>query len=224
MIISIIIPVLNEESSIKNLLQQLQLYRKQGHEVIVVDGGSHDETIIAAKSLADKVIQSDAGRSLQMNAGAAQATGDILWFLHADSVIYENALDKIQFHIQEQNKSWGRFNIKLSGSHFMFRIIEKLINLRSCLSGIATGDQGIFVKRNLFEQVGGYSALPLMEDINLSKKLKKVSAPVCVKVILITSSRRWEQKGILRTVLLMWRLRFLYWLGVSADKLAIQYR
>lgn len=224
MIISIIIPVLNEESSIKNLLQQLQGCRQQGHEVIVVDGGSQDKTIAVAESLADKVIQSEAGRANQMNAGVAQATGDILWFLHADTVIYENAINDIKFYLNEKNKGWGRFNVKLSGSHFMFRVIEKMMNLRSCLSSIATGDQGIFVKRKIFERVGGYPAQLLMEDIELSKKLKKISPYACVKNTIITSSRRWEQRGILPTVLLMWRLRFLYWLGVSADKLAGQYR
>jgi rSAM/selenodomain-associated transferase 2 len=159
-----------------------------------------------------------------MNAGAEKASGDVFWFLHADSIIYENAINNIQFYLNEKNKDWGRFNVKLSGSHFMFRVIEKMINLRSCLSSIATGDQGIFVKRTIFEQVGGYPAQPLMEDIELSKKLKKISPSACVKHAIITSSRRWEQKGILTTVLLMWRLRFLYWLGVSADKLASQYR
>ena len=224
MSISIIIPTLNEEIAIESLLQQLQPYRQQGHEVVVVDGGSKDKTIAMAESLADKVIQSEAGRTTQMNAGAEKGSGDVFWFLHADSIIYENAINNIQFYLNEKNKDWGRFNVKLSGSHFMFRIIERMMNLRSCISGIATGDQGIFVKRTIFEQVGGYPAQPLMEDIELSKKLKKISPSVCVKNVIITSSRRWEQKGILRTVLLMWRLRFLYWLGVSADKLAGQYR
>ncbi|MDH5601440.1 MAG: TIGR04283 family arsenosugar biosynthesis glycosyltransferase [Gammaproteobacteria bacterium] len=224
MLVSIIIPVLNEESSIKNLLQQLQPYRQQGHEVIVVDGGSNDDSVSISKLLADKVIHSEPGRAIQMNNGVAQAKSDILWFLHADTVLPLNTIEKILFYLNEESHAWGRFNVKLSGSHFLFRLIEKMINLRSCLSSIATGDQGIFVKREVFERVGGYSNLPLMEDIELSKKLKKISLAVCAKETLVTSSRRWEKKGILRTVFLMWRLRLLYWLGISADKLARQYR
>ncbi|MCW8899353.1 MAG: TIGR04283 family arsenosugar biosynthesis glycosyltransferase [Gammaproteobacteria bacterium] len=224
MFVSIIIPALNEESSIKNLLQQLQVSRQQGHEVIVVDGGSEDQTIAVSTLLADKVIQSDPGRAVQMNKGAVQASGDILWFLHADSVISENAIKNIQFNLNEQNKDWGRFNIKLSGLHYMFRIIEKMINFRSCLSSIATGDQGIFIKRKIFDDVGGYSNIPLMEDIDISKKLRAQSRSVCIKETLTTSSRRWEKNGILSTILLMWRLRFLYWLGISADKLVSQYK
>ena len=222
MFISIIIPTLNEEVAIQTLLQQLQIYRQQGHEIIVVDGGSTDKTVSISKSLADKVITSEAGRATQMNNGAKQSTNNVLWFLHADTLIPDNVIESIQESLIENN--WGRFDIKLSGSHFLFRIIEKMINPRSCISGIATGDQGIFVRRELFESVNGYSEIPLMEDVELSKNLKKVSSPVCIKEMLTTSSRRWEQKGILSTVLLMWRLRFLYWLGVSAAKLATLYK
>lgn len=224
MFVSIIIPVLNEEDSIKRLLQQLQLYREQGYEVVVVDGGSEDKTIAISKLLADKVIQSEPGRAVQMNTGATHARGDILWFLHADTLIPDKTVEKIQYQLNENNKDWGRFNIKLSGKKILFRIIEKMINLRSCITSIATGDQGIFIKRKAFDEVGGYSDIPLMEDIDISKKLRTRSRSVCIKETLITSSRRWEKNGILSTVLLMWRLRFLYWLGVSADKLASQYK
>lgn len=222
MLISIIIPVLNEEGSIKNLLQQLQSYRQQGHEIIVVDGGSEDNTFAVSKLLADKTIESQPNRSTQMNRGTEYASHDILWFLHADSLIPENAVGKIQMALNKKN--WGRFNISLSGTSWMFRIIENMINLRSCITGIATGDQGLFMKREIFEVVQGYSNLPLMEDIDLSKKLKRISTPVCLKDKIITSSRRWEKHGILKTVLLMWQLRFLYWFGVSADKLAQKYK
>ena len=222
MFVSIIIPTLNEEATISSLLQQLQSYRQQGHEVIVVDGGSNDNTVLISKVLADNVIQSDAGRAIQMNSGAAQAHGDALWFLHADSILPDNATEIIQQALEDND--WGRFNIKLSGTHILFRLIEKMMNLRSCICGIATGDQGIVVKKQKFEQIQGYPNIPLMEDIELSKNLKLISKPVCIKEILTTSSRRWEKKGIFATVLLMWKLRFLYWLGVSADKLVKQYK
>jgi len=222
MLISIIIPVLNEENNIQNILQQLQIYRQQGHEVIVVDGGSTDNTFPMAEPLVDKFIHADAGRGVQMNCGAMQAQGDVLWFLHADTIIPDNAAELIQQALN--NNDWGRFNVTLSGAHIFFRVIEKMMNARSCITGVATGDQGIFVKKEKFELVEGYSEIPLMEDIELSKKLKTLSQPVCIKEKIITSSRRWEQKGILSTVFLMWQLRFLYWLGVSAKKLAALYK
>lgn len=222
MLVSIIIPTLNEEGSINRLLQQLQMYRQQGHEVIIVDGGSKDNTCSISKKLSDKLIESNPGRAAQMNTGAEEASNNILWFLHADTFLPENAIEPIQKTLIHYD--WGRFNIKLSGSNSLFRIIEKMINLRSCFVGIATGDQGIFVKRETFKRVNGYSILPLMEDVDLSKKLKIISKPACLKERLITSSRRWERNGILSTVFLMWRLRFLFWIGVSADKLAVQYR
>ena len=222
MFISIIIPTLNEENVIQTFLQQLQQFRTQGHEVIVVDGGSSDRTVSVATELSDKVINSESGRAVQMNNGASQSRNDILWFLHADTVISDQSVVQIQQAINKSN--WGRFNVKLSGSNILFRLIEFMMNIRSCLTGVATGDQGIFVKRKTFESVGCFSNLPLMEDIDLSKKLIKISKPACIKNTLITSSRRWEERGILSTVVLMWRLRFLYWFGVSANKLAAQYK
>ena len=222
MLVSIIIPVFNEEDSIKELLHQLQAYRQQGHEIIVVDGGSVDNTISISEPLADKVIKSTSGRALQMNNGVAQAKNDILWFVHADTVLPENAIEVIQKALIKNN--WGRFNVNLSGSNVLFRLIEHMMNIRSCITGIATGDQAIFVKRKIFELVNGYSNLPIMEDVDLSKKLKKLSKPACIKERLTTSSRRWEKNGILSIVFLMWKLRLLYWLGVSADKLTEQYK
>ena len=222
MFISIIIPALNEEDSIKPLLQQLQKIREQGHEVIVVDGGSADKTVSLSELLADKVIASSAGRAIQMNKGASGSKNDILWFLHADSLIPEDAIKHIQQALN--NKPWGRFNIHLSGKNIVFRIIGSMMNLRSCLTGMVTGDQGIFIDKLLFNKTGGFPNIPLMEDIAMSKNLNKRSRPACVKVKLITSGRRWEKNGILSTVFLMWKLRFLFWIGVSADKIALQYK
>jgi len=222
MFVSIIIPVLNEEQSINALLQQLQSYRLQGHEIIVVDGGSQDETIKVAKSLCDQLISSEAGRARQMNKGAELSKNEILWFLHADTIIPDESVESIQQALSEND--WGRFDIHLSGTHFLFRIIEKMINIRSCVFSIATGDQGIFLKRSIFKTVNGYSNIPLMEDVELSKKLKKISRAVCLNNKLTTSSRRWEKNGILITVFLMWKLRFLYWLGMSAKRLSLQYK
>lgn len=220
--VSVIIPVINEEKNIRSCLDALQLYRKQGHEVIVVDGGSEDQTCNIAEALADKVVKSEKGRAKQMNNGAVIANHEALWFLHADTLITENAISKIETALV--NNDWGRFNVKLSGSHWLFRIIETMMNVRSCMTGIATGDQGIFVKRDIFKSVKTYSEIPLMEDIELSRKLKKISRPVCLKEVLTTSSRRWEEKGIMQTVFLMWKLRLLYFMGVSAEKLAQHYK
>ena len=173
MSISIIIPTLNEEESIGILLQQLQDYRKQGHEIIIVDGGSKDRTISISESLADIVIKSQPGRANQMNKGAAHSSFDVLWFLHADTLVPDKSVANIEQALNSYD--WGRFNITLSGTHVLFRIIEKMINIRSSMTGIATGDQGIFVKRQTFETIGGYFELPLMEDVELCKKLKALS-------------------------------------------------
>jgi rSAM/selenodomain-associated transferase 2 len=222
--ISIIIPTLNEAEHIKSTLMCLEPIRMDGHEVIVVDGGSKDATVNEVKSRADIVITSAPGRALQMNAGARQATGDVLWFLHADSQVSRVAAEQILLALKNQNNYWGRFNIRLSGKHILFRIVELLMNLRSRLTGIATGDQGIFVRRDCFEAIGGFSKIPLMEDIEISRRLKKWSWPCCIHDTIKTSSRRWEEYGILSTVLLMWRLRLAYAFGVSPEKLAHEYK
>ena len=221
--ISIIIPVRNEAANIGRLLCALQAYRDRGHEVIVVDGGSADDTVIIAKSLADTVMQTTAGRSKQMNAGSDQAKGDVLWFLHADSELPEQADELIINAVTAGTFTWGRFDVRLSGRKILLRVVEKMMNLRSRLTGVATGDQGIFISRKLFEQVGGYPDQLLMEDIALCKELKKYQSPVSLREIMVTSSRRWEKNGVIRTILLMWALRAAYYFGVPADKLALRY-
>ena len=223
--ISIILPVLNEEAHIVACLNVLQPLRGAEGELIVVDGGSRDRTLALAEPLADRVIGGSHGRAAQMNAGAGQASGAILWFLHADSLPPMDAVARIQAALARPDRCWGRFDVRLSGRHPLLRVVEALMNIRSRLTGIATGDQGIFVRRNLFERVGGYPLIALMEDIALSRLLKRQGRPVCLRQRLTTSSRRWEQDGILRTILLMWRLRLAYFFGADPNQLArIYYR
>lgn len=221
--ISIIIPVLNEEQSLSEALSRLQSIRQSGHELIIVDGGSHDHSLAIAQDKADSVIVSSAGRALQMNVGAAVATGDIYLFLHADTELPETTAQLIS-SLRQRKNLWGRFDIRLSASKTIFRLIEYLVNLRSRLTSIATGDQAIFVERELFNKVGGFPEIALMEDVAFCKLLKKISRPVCLKQKVITSSRRWEQNGVVKTVLLMWKLRLYYFFGVSPEKLSQLYR
>lgn len=221
--ISIIIPALNEAAQITAVLQALAPLRCRGHEVIVVDGGSSDGTPALAAPLADQVLYAAKGRALQMNVGAHAATGDVLWFLHADTVPPPDADETILAALAHGNRGWGHFNVRLSGAGILLRIVATLMNRRSRLFGIATGDQGLFVQRELFERAGGFPEIPLMEDIALSRMLKKHSRPACVAQELVTSSRRWEQRGTWRTILLMWRLRLAYFLGADPRQLAGQY-
>jgi len=221
--LSIIIPALNEADIIESTLIQLQDLRACHHEVIVVDGGSHDNTIELATPLTDKIIQAGEGRARQMNAGVSQATGDVYWFLHSDTIIPRDADKLIQLSLTK-NKQWGRFNIRLSGKNIIFRVIEFMMNVRSCMTGIATGDQGIFVKHAAFTKISGYKSISLMEDIDISSRLLAMfGRPACIKSRLITSSRRWEKQGIVKTMVLMWRLRLAYFFGANPDKLAKRY-
>jgi len=219
--LSIIIPALNETKTITSTLIALQGLRQGGHEVILVDGGSTDDTVSLAEGLVDQIVYAKPGRAGQMNAGARHAWGETLLFLHADTLLPEGTVAIISNALSTHE--WGRFNIRLSGTNPLFRIIERMINWRSCLSGIATGDQAIFLAKSLFDKLGGYAELPLMEDIELSIRLKAYGRPACVRPALITSSRRWEENGIIKTVLLMWRLRWAYYRGIPAAVLAKEY-
>jgi rSAM/selenodomain-associated transferase 2 len=221
--ISIIVPALNEEGAIKSVLDALQPARAEGHEVIVVDGGSADRTIAVAASAADHVIEAARGRARQMNAGAAAASGEIFWFLHADTRPPRNAIQLIQDSWRDKADGWGRFDVRLSGAHPLLRVVERMMNWRSRLTGIATGDQGMFVTRGLFEAAGCFPDLPLMEDIAFSCALKRHGKPMCLSQQVETSSRRWERDGVLRTVMLMWRLRLAYALGADPNELARSY-
>ncbi len=220
--VSIIVPTFNEADNIVATLRPLQTLRQQGYEIIIADGGSNDGTIELARPLADRVINAGKGRARQMNSGAQQAHGDALLFLHADTLLPDNAIELIQANLQ--TKPWGRFDVQLSGKQPLLKIIALMMNWRSRLSGIASGDQAIFIKRTLFESIGGYADIPLMEDIDISKRLKQHSHPACIKTKLTTSSRRWEQNGIVKTIFLMWRLRLAYFFGARPEQLARRYR
>ena len=222
-LLSIIVPCLNEAAGIADSLATLAPLRARGAEVVVVDGGSTDETVERAAPHADAVIHAPRGRAGQMNAGAARARGEILLFLHADTLLPEAADALIIDGLKRQRRGWGRFDVTIAGRHPLLRLVGAAMNLRSRLTGIATGDQAIFVTRSLFTAAGGYPDIPLMEDIALSKRLKRFGRPLCVRHRLTTSGRRWERRGVLRTILLMWRLRLAYWLGADPGKLALRY-
>ena len=221
--LSIIVPCLNEAKGIVNALDALALLRARGAEVIVVDGGSDDGTAERAAPHADCVLSAPRGRASQMNAGAARARGEILLFLHADSRLPESADALIVEGLKRLRRGWGRFDVAIAGGGLPLRVVARLMNARSRLTGIATGDQGIFVTRSLFMAAGGYPEIALMEDIALCKRLKRFGPPLCLRHRLITSGRRWEQRGVVRTILLMWRLRLAYWLGADPGKLAVRY-
>ena len=222
--LSIIVPCLNEATHIGATLAVLQALRSRGAEVILVDGGSEDQTVQLAEAYVDAVIHSAPGRAVQMNAGADMASGRLYWFLHADTIPDADALERIQALAKTSGALWGRFRVRFEHPALIFKCIAWLMNSRSCLTAVATGDQGIFVSRELFRQAGGLEDIPLMEDIALSKALRKLQQPLCGCKTITTSSRRWEQGGILRTILLMWTLRTAYALGADPVKLAQRYR
>lgn len=223
MSLSVIIPALNEAEHIATTLDSLQPLRRRGAEIIVVDGGSDDGTMELARSGADRVLTAARGRARQMNAGAAAASGEILCFLHADSRLPEGADGLMIDGLARSRRSWGRFDVHIAGRHPLLRVIARMMNWRSRFTGVATGDQGLFVTRSLFEAAGHFPEIALMEDIAFSRQLKIYGAPLCIAHRLTTSGRRWEKHGVWRTMLLMWRLRLAYWLGADPDSLARQY-
>ncbi len=222
--LSIIVPVLDEGERIAGALDDLDDLRALGVEVVVVDGGSRDATVQRARMRADRVIAAPRGRAVQMSAGAAQASGTVLLFLHADTRLPPEAERLVLDGLARSNRSWGRFDVSIEGQHPLLKLVAFSMNLRSRLTGIATGDQAMFVTRAAFEAAGGFPQVPLMEDIALSKALKRIGRPLCLRERVVTSGRRWETHGIWRTTLLMWRLRFLYFLGADPAALARRYR
>ena len=219
--LTIVLPVLNEAAIVVAALQSLAPLRARGAEIIVADGGSHDGTARLAEPLADRIITVRRGRGAAMNAGAALGTGDALLFLHADTALPDGAGRLIDAALAR--RAWGRFDLRIAGRHPLFAVIARMINWRSRATGIATGDQAIFVSRKAFEAVGGFPDLPLMEDIAISRRLKRLCRPFCIATPVVTSGRRWEHNGVLSTILLMWRLRLSYYLGIKPALLAELY-
>lgn len=221
--LSIIIPALNEAANLPLLLAQLAPLRARGAQVIVADGGSRDGSPELLADLAQWLL-APRGRARQMNAGAAIASGEVLWFVHADSQLPADADQLIAAALSNGQHCWGRFDVAISGRPWMLKVVARMINWRSSLSGIATGDQGIFLLRSTFESLGGFAELPLMEDVQLCTQLRRISKPACIRQRLTTSGRRWETRGVWRTIWLMWRLRWAYWRGVPIEQIAEAYR
>ena len=217
--LSIIIPVLNEGSILEARLRALQFVRAEGAELIVIDGGSTDDSVRIAEPLCTQLCQSKPGRATQMNQGAARAQGEYLLFLHADTVLSKDCLDALLAALASR-PVWGRFDVSIEGAHPLLPLTAAMMNWRAKWTSVATGDQGIFVSTERFRALGGFPEMPLMEDVALSKMLRRVERPARVSASLLTNGRRWDQGGWLRTVLRMWGLRFAYWSGINAQTLA----
>jgi rSAM/selenodomain-associated transferase 2 len=218
----IVMPVLNEAETLALRLSELQRFRQRGARLVVVDGGSEDDTLTIARTHADLAFVAPCGRAAQMNAGAAACPADVLLFLHADTALPEHA-DALVRRATLGPFAWGRFDVRIDSTRPIFRVVEALMNCRSRWTGIATGDQALFVRHDLFRSLGGFPDIPLMEDIALSRMLKRRGPPACLNERVTTSARRWEQHGVWRTILLMWRLRLAYFLGADPKRLAIRY-
>jgi rSAM/selenodomain-associated transferase 2 len=221
--LAIIVPVLDEAARIETCLAALAPLRVRGARVIVVDGGSADDTVARAQPQADLVVRAARGRARQMNAGAAQADAAVLLFLHADTTL-PTAADRAIADARANGARWGRFDVTIFGRSPWLRVVAWLMNLRSRLTGICTGDQAIFVERALFDALGGYADVPLMEDIDFSRRARAVAAPAALQARVVTSGRRWDERGAWRTIWQMWTLRWRYWRGTDAAALAREYR
>jgi rSAM/selenodomain-associated transferase 2 len=223
--IAVVVPVLNEALALPHLLSTLTALRDTAQadlEIIFADGGSTDDTVALIKNAHLRVIASPKGRAWQMNAGAAITTGEALLFLHADTQLPQNALEAISSCLAN-TQCWGRFDVHIAGKPWMLSVVSQMMNWRSRLSGIATGDQAIFMTRSAFGAVGGFPEQALMEDIEISRRLRRLSRPACISSPAITSGRRWEKRGVWATIFLMWRLRWSYWRGQSPQQLAQLY-
>ena len=221
--LSIIIPMLNEMEQLPSLLSYLQSFNRDTCEIIFVDGGSEDGSLAYVQQQGFIAVRYLKGRARQMNKGAQVATGKLLLFLHADTFLPQDAYDSLLRQVSTKTV-WGRFDVNITGKSPLFKMIAWFINERSRFSGIATGDQGIFVRADTFQIVSGFPDQLLMEDVEICTRLKKIAPPVCLRQQLTTSGRRWQERGIWRTIFLMWKLRYFYWRGIPADKVAQLYR
>lgn len=220
---SLIIPVLNEAGQIESRLKALQRLREQGFELLVVDGGSTDGSQELARPLVDELLVSPPGRARQMNTGAASANGDWLVFLHLDTTLPDTADASLAALSSSGAGEWGWFDVRLDNTRWPYRLIGSCMNLRARLTRVCTGDQTLVVRSTVFNELGGFPPLPLMEDVAMSKLLRRRTRPRVLQPPVTTSSRRWERQGYLRTIVLMWRLRLLYFLGVSPERLVRLY-
>ena len=220
---SIIVPVLNEEVFLTRYLNVFRRFLNDGHEIIIIDGGSSDNSARLTQELGCKVLISKPSRGLQQHVGALQSENEILLFLHADTNLPNDAFSLIHQALKSSNKSWGRFDVSFSNSSLIYKIIAWMMNKRSCLTGIVTGDHIIFTTRSSYFKSGGFADIPIMEDIDISKRLKLISKPICLKHKVVTSSRKWEQQGVSKTIIKMWCLRTLFFFGVSSKRLARLY-
>jgi rSAM/selenodomain-associated transferase 2 len=221
--LSIIVPALDEAAGIAAALTALAPLRRRDCEVIVVDGGSRDGTADLARPLADRVVTAPRGRATQMNAGAAIAQADVLLFLHADTRLPADADRRVRDGLARSGRAWGRFDVRIEGRHPLLALIAGAMNLRSRLTGIATGDQAMFMTRAAFAAAGGFPDIALMEDVAFSARLKALGRPLCLRERVVTSGRRWESRGVIATIALMWRLRLAYYFGAKPAALAKQY-
>lgn len=221
--LSIIIPTLNEENFLTSQQDSFKSFIDDGHEILVIDGGSKDKTMKIANFIGCKTFATKASRGHQLHYGAEKSNNEHLLFLHADTLLPSNAAELINNALTPANKHWGRFNVRFSNTKLIFQIIAWFMNKRSYLTGISTGDQALFVKRKSYFSCGGFPNFPIMEDIEITKRLKKIAFPVCIPNEAISSSRKWENNGVFKTILKMWWLRLLFFFGVSPDKLANLY-
>ena len=221
--ISIIIPALNEEKILMKQQDKLTNLLHEGHEVILVDGGSKDKTVSIADNLGITTIVTKPSRGYQLKIGSHLSSKDILLFLHIDTSLSDDGVNSVQEAMSDPRNYWGRFNIKFDNKKMIYRMIAFFMNKRSCLTGSVTGDHAMFIRKDAYMKCGGFSDIPIMEDIEICKRLRKISAPVCLKVEVITSCRKWEHDGILLTILKMWSLRLFYFLGINPNKLAKLY-
>jgi rSAM/selenodomain-associated transferase 2 len=217
--LSIVIPALDEAANLARVLPGL-VAREPAAEVLVVDGGSADDSrAVVTRTPSVRWLPAPRGRARQMNAGARAARGDVLLFLHADTVLPDGAGAAILAALTDPDVAGGRFDVRLDSRRPLLALVGWLMNRRSRLTGICTGDQGIFVRRTVFEALGGYPDIPLMEDVELTRRLKRHGRLVALPLRVVTSARKWEREGVVRTIVLMWGLRLLYALGVSPARL-----